>query len=105
VERINVDAILGFREVVIAMEHDGSYIIVWEGGTRSNEYKIIAQRFKSDDTSLNGNFRVSTSVNPFIQIYPSVALHKRKIYTAWNSVEDSLFKKIYGPIFLISITP
>jgi hypothetical protein len=54
----------------------------------------MAQRFLPDGTFLGDNFQISVSADSFIQTYPSVALYNSKIYTAWNSVEDSLFEKI-----------
>jgi hypothetical protein len=93
VERINKNDVASFAEAAIAMDDNRNSVVVWEGRQDTN-YKIMAQRFLPDGTFLGDNFQISVSADSFIQTYPSVALYNSKIYTAWNSVEDSLFEKI-----------
>jgi hypothetical protein len=68
-EQINVQAVVPFSEVDMAMDDDETHIIVWEGPP--DKRKIVAQRFFADGAFVGTNFQVSLPTDTLIQASPS----------------------------------
>jgi hypothetical protein len=85
------EAGLELAEVDIAVDKDGTCIIVWTQRDKADSsHKIYGQRFSPEGTAIGNNFRISQRGRVMDQGYPTVALNNKKIYTIWSERPDSL---------------
>lgn len=90
-EKISENAVARFAEVDIAMDLDGTHVVVWDG-LRNNMLKIIAQRFAANGALVGANFLISGQADTVTQFVPSVVLNNSKIFTTWT-VPDTILRR------------
>jgi hypothetical protein len=72
----------------ISAESSGNFIITWRDERNSVDGDIYAQRYLSDGTALESNFRV-TNTSEGGQRWPDVKLMNNKIYSTWQDNRTS----------------
>jgi len=66
----------------IAADDSGNFVVVWQD-ERDGDPDVFGQRYQSDGTSIDGNFRL-TEPSKKSQFYPYVTLWNNKIYNTWS---------------------
>jgi len=76
----------------ISVDSTGNFIITWWMDEHNDNYEIYAQRYLSDGTAVDSNFRVN-NIGDGLQRYPNVKLWNNRIYSTWedNRVDGAVF--------------
>jgi hypothetical protein len=88
------------KNVSIAMDADGDFVVAWSGGGMGNNMDIIAQRFNAAGVKQGAEFRVNTYITN-IQSVPAVAMDSNGAFViAWDSyAQDGSLRGIYAQRF------
>lgn len=102
--QINTRTIDNQSNPSVAMDEDGSFVVVWQSFNQDGSGDgIYGQRYSSNGSKLDGEFRVNNETNNS-QINPSIAIDEDKEFVVvWQSSnQDGSGSGVYGQRFNVN---
>jgi hypothetical protein len=90
---INALPALSHAETEVAIDNDGTAIVVWESD-ESPAVRIRAQRIRADGSLLGNNFLISGKPDTVNQFEPAVSIRNGRVYVLWtegNQIRGRIF--------------
>lgn len=91
IKRINTNVALSSLKVAAGIDYDDRYLVIWND---SRTWKLVAQRFDSNDLTIGENFYIADSTQYPLgsQSVPCLLLRNSRIYTVWSGFVSSIYK-------------